>query len=109
MENIFEQNLKDLKSLEVDSNSGKHKIDLLDVEDEEEEPQDLDEDEKIIKLNIKKNNFESIFGIEGQESAVSAGLRKSRDFFSKQSSSKLRTSIAGKYFFKRETESEFSK
>lgn len=96
--------------MEENKASGKYKIDLLDNMDEDEldEPQDLDEDEKIIKQNIKKNKFESIFGIEGEESAVSAGLRKSRDFFSKKSSSRLRSSIAGKFLIKRETESEFS-
>ena len=54
---------------------------------------------------MRNSKFESIFGIEGEESAVSAGLRKSRDFFSKKSSSKIRSSIAGKFLFKRETES----
>ena len=115
MENIFEQNLRQLSTVEVEMEerkeaSGKHKIDLLDNmdEDDQEEPQDLDEDEKIIKQNIKKNRFESIFGIEGEESAVSAGLRKSRDNFSKKSSARLRSSIAGKFLIKRETESEFS-
>ena len=86
--------------MEENKCSGKFKIDLLDnLEDDEfDEPQDLDEDEKIIKQNFKKNKFESIFGIEGDESAVSSNLRKSRDFFSKKSSSKLRSSIASKFF-----------
>ena len=55
MENIFEQNLRQLSTVEVEMEenkaSGKYKIDLLDNMDEDEldEPQDLDEDEKIIK------------------------------------------------------------
>ena len=55
MENIFAQNLRHLSTVEVEMEenkaSGKYKIDLLDNMDEDEldEPQDLDEDEKIIK------------------------------------------------------------
>ena len=55
MENIFEQNLRHLSTVEVEMResraSGKIQIDLLDNadEDDQDEPQDLDEDEKIIK------------------------------------------------------------
>ena len=54
MENIFEQNLRQLSTVEVYI-SGKYKIDLFDNlnEDDIEEPQDLDEDEKIIKIYQK--------------------------------------------------------
>ena len=115
MEGIFEKNLRHLSTVEVEmeeskgvASSGKFKIDIMDgLGDEElEEPQDLNDDEKLIKQNIKKNNFESIFGIEGEESKVSSDLRKSRDFFAKKSSSKLRTSIASKFFLRKDTESE---
>jgi hypothetical protein len=81
MENIFEQNFRQHSSVEVELEenkaSGKYKIDLLDNLDDDDfdEPQDLDEDEKIIKQNFKKNKFESIFGIEGEESAISSNLR----------------------------------
>lgn len=44
-----------------------------------------------------------MFGLEGDESAVSSNLRKSRDWFSKKSSSRIRSSIAGQYMLRRET------
>ena len=90
---------------EVKESTGKYKIDLLDGNDEEDQ-QDLslnnddgeDEDEKKIKANINLSKFENVFGIEGDESQQSANLRKSRDWFSKKSNSRIRTSIAGKFF-----------
>jgi len=39
---------------------------------------------------LKQHDFGNVFGIGGNESDVSSDLRKSRDFFSKRSNTKLR-------------------
>ena len=77
-----------------------YKIDLLDGDDEEAEGDDsgADEDLRKARQTLKSNKFENVFGIEGNESTVSSNLRKSREWFSKKSASRLRTSIAGKFF-----------
>ena len=61
----------------------------------------MDDDEKKIKQSIKRSNFESVFGIEGDEGDISSHLRRSKAFSSKQSNSAIRRSIAGKFFLKR--------
>jgi len=47
---------------------------------------------------MKLNKFESIYGLEGEESVLSSNLRKSKDWFSKKSTNKIRSSIASKFF-----------
>jgi hypothetical protein len=39
-----------------------------------------------------------MFGIEGEESAISFNLRKSKDWYSKKSKNGVRSSIASKFF-----------
>lgn len=107
MQNVFETNLRrfsaaaDAQNTKADE-SQKYKIDIMDTPaDDESEPnndENLDDDEKEIKQSINRNKFESVFGIEGEESQVSSELRKSRAWFSKKSESKIRSSIAGKFF-----------
>ena len=49
-----------------------------------------------------------MFGIEGDESVLSHNLRKSREVFSKKSKNGVRSSIAGKFFMNKDSESQKS-
>jgi len=115
MEQLFEHNLERVGEATeevkgVPTGTGKYQIDLLDGNDDEDELGDLallnqeemDEDEKAVKQSLEQNKFESLFGMEGDEGAVSTNLRKSRDWFSKKSNSRIRSSIASKFFHQRE-------
>jgi hypothetical protein len=129
MQQIFEQNLRrhsvapgvpdpakqtaeEAKASGVSGGTGRCRIDLLDGGDDEDcgdlsmlnNDEQLDDEERQIKQSLTRHRFESVYGIEGDEGQVSADLRKSRDWFSKKSNSKVRSSIAGKFFQKRETE-----
>lgn len=64
----------------------------------------MDEDERKVRATLQNNKYDNVFGIEADESSMSSNLRKSRDWFSKQKSSKIRTSIAGKFFSRKDTE-----
>ena len=96
----------------IPGGSGRCRIDLLDGGDDEDSGDlalmsndaQLDDEEREVKQSIAKHRFESVYGIEGDEGQVSADLRKSRSWFSKQSNSKVRASIAGRFLLKRETE-----
>ena len=104
MQKIFDQNFQQLNDEEeknINNDTGKYKIDLLDGNDEDGEDltinNDDDEEMKEVKHSVQQNRFENMFGLEGEESQISSNLRKSRDFFSKKSSHGIRTSIAGKF------------
>tara|TARA_B110000285_G_scaffold234345_1_gene310967 strand:- start:444 stop:827 length:384 start_codon:yes stop_codon:yes gene_type:complete len=105
--------------------SKKITIDLLDgCEDEEEfgqsgsqqawnndgekDPKMLEEEEQNIIQSIRNKKFENLYGLVGEESALSSNLRKSRDSMSKKSYSGLRKSVASKFFLKTDSESVFS-
>jgi hypothetical protein len=129
MQQIFEQNLRrhsvapgvpdpakqkpeEAKASGVSDGTGRCRIDLLDGGDDDDcgdlsmlnNDEQLDDEERQIKQSLTRHRFESVYGIEGDEGQVSADLRKSRDWFSKKSNSKVRSSIAAKFFQKRETE-----
>ena len=55
-------------------------------------------EEKEVKNSVHLNAYNKVFGIEGEESIMSANLRQSKDWFSKKSNSRVRSSIAGKFF-----------
>ena len=74
MQKVFEQNFRNFNEAEEESkgvsgDTGRYKIDLLDGVNDEEEygDEEMDDDEKKIKQSIKRSNFESVFGIEGDE------------------------------------------
>jgi hypothetical protein len=105
--------------------SKKITIDLLDGCDDEEEfgqsgtqpawnndgekdPNTPEEDEQSIIQSIRNKKFENLYGLVGEESALSSNLRKSRDTMSKKSLSGLRKSVTSKFFLKADSESVFS-
>ena len=118
MQHMFEQNLRRFcqapDSEEVKGapgeGTGKYKIDLLDGNDEEDFGDlsvldgggDMDEDEKEVEQGLRQNKFESLFGLGGEEGVASSHLRESRDWRSKNANSRIRSSIAGKFFQQRE-------
>lgn len=126
MQRLFEQNLhkhtvvaepgkkqpEEEKVSGVSGGTGRCRIDLLDGGDDEDSGDlalmsndaQLDDEERQVKQSIAKHRFESVYGIEGDEGQVSADLRKSKSWFSKQSNSRVRASIAGRFLLKRETE-----
>jgi len=65
---------------------------------EDENKEGIDAEEKEVKNSVHLNAYNKVFGIEGEESIMSANLRQSKDWFSKKSNSRVRSSIAGKFF-----------
>lgn len=121
MEDLFEQNLlrqsspSDVPQPEIikppQMHGDRHRIDLLDAgEDDDidalEEPDntaELEDSDNNIKRRLTQKKFENVFGLGLEdESQISSNMRKSREWFSKKSSHKIRTSIASKHFLKRE-------
>lgn len=118
MEDIFEQNLLRQGSelapeiiQPPQKHSDRHRIDLLEAgEDDDiealEEPDNtagLEDSDSHIKRRLTQKKFENVFGLGlDDESQLSSNMRKSREWFSKKSSHKIRTSIAGKHFLKRD-------
>jgi hypothetical protein len=120
MEDFFEQNLGKLQEKQEEekgssnqhNNMGKYKIDLLDCNDEEQEDlnihNDDDDEVKEVKKNAKQNNFVSMFGLEGESNSMISNLRKSRARVGSKASGGVRSSIAGKFLMKKDTESQRS-
>lgn len=119
MEDLFEQNLlrqsSEVPQPEVikppQKHADRHRIDLLDAgEDDDidalEEPDnmaELEDSDNNIKRRLTQKKFENVFGLGLEdESQISSNMRKSREWFSKKSSHKIRTSIASKHFLKRD-------
>lgn len=117
MEDLFEKNLlrqsSEVPQPEVISqpkHGDRHRIDLLEAgEDddidalEEDNTAELEDSDKNIKRKLTSKKFENVFGLGLEdESQISSNMRKSREWFSKKSSHKIRTSIASKHFLKRE-------
>lgn len=75
MENLFDENFKDHLREEQKATPNKYQIDLLDGNDEEQEDLDIknddDDTEREVKINMKNNQFQNIYGIEGDENIYS--------------------------------------
>lgn len=118
MEDFFEQNLDKLRasreeakvSSQQNNYTGKQHIDLLEGNDEEQEDLNINNDDddevKEVKKNAQQNNFVNIFGLEGEHNGAMSNLRKSRARGT--SSGGVRSSIAGKFFMRKDTESQRS-
>lgn len=112
MEDFFEQNLGKLQDKnEVDqiNLANKFKIDLLDGNDEEQEDlnihNDDDDEVKAVKKSAQQHNFVSLFGLEDDPSKSISYLRKSRTRLGSKASGGVRSSIAGKFLMRKDTES----
>lgn len=85
---------------------------MLDGNEEEQEDLNINNDDddevKEVKKSAQQHNFMRMFSVEDDADSIISNLRKSRARMGSKASGGVRSSIAGKFLMRKDTESQIS-